>query len=67
VILSWSPEFDQLVLVAGDERAGHTGSTNAALAVRAGRQADVAPERALRADDEWDRWLRAHGGTDDGR
>ncbi len=62
----WSPHFEQLVLTAGDGRAGHHGSKGD---VSIGRMHISASDAGLSpaAEGPWRRWLREHGidGDDD--
>jgi hypothetical protein len=62
-IVRFVPDFDQLVLVPGDETVSHSGSQHGL--VRAG---PPIPAAAPRADEPapapspaWQQWMRAHG------
>lgn len=61
VLIRWSPEFERVVLVAGDEHAIHVGGKGGAQVGSIGLAADESErERAARE------WLAEHGIVWDG-
>jgi hypothetical protein len=64
-IVSWPPNYQQIVLEEGDANAAHVGSRGD---VRM-EGTDVAPVPSPQAEDAWRRWLAENGMTwdDDGQ
>ncbi|GEL24316.1 hypothetical protein PSU4_32700 [Pseudonocardia sulfidoxydans NBRC 16205] len=68
VVVRWEPDFEQLVLVEGDPRVTHAGSSHSGLRTGPPARRPASPPAEpgdVGDDDAWVRWLADHGLGDD--